>query len=655
MIVSHSHFRRLALIALILFCKLSSSLAVELKSPDGQVTLSFGIKDFEGREACAVYSVTARGRPIVSDSHLGLEFRSNALGAGFRIIGEVPSRGDSVWEPVYGERSKIRDRYNQVSVELELKESPHLRLQLNLRAYNEGVAFRYVVPAQSALPASVLTRELTEFRLPADYQSWATYTAQGAYTKVRVSEIRSGCERPLVLQAADDLYVALAEAGLVDYARMKFAPLAGVLHALVAELAGEVRCTLPLQTPWRVIMVADSPGGLLENNDLILNLNAPCALTNTSWIKPGKVIRDCSLTTRGAKACVDFAGQHNLQYIHFDAGWYGREDAEQSDARQVNLDPARSAGPLNLPEVIAYARQQNIGTLLYVNRRALERQLDELLPLYQSWGIEGIKFGFVRVGSQEVTSWLHNAIRKAADHQLMVDVHDEYRPTGWSRTYPNLMTQEGVRGDEELQPNSMALTSLFTRFLAGPADNTICYFDDRVRRNSSHAYQLAKAVCFYSPWQFLYWYDQPASHAGTNALGTRVNLISDEPELEFFDQCPTVWDDTKVLQGEIGESAIIARRSGTQWFIGCMNANRPRTFTVSLGFLERGKTYRASVYADDPAIQTRTHVRIEHLELTAESKITMTVSAQGGQAVRLVPVTAPGATVESALERSQIR
>ena len=232
--------------------------------------------------------------------------------------------------------------------------------------------------------------------------------------------------------------------------------------------------------------------------------------------------------------------------------------------------------------------------------RALERQLGEILPLYRRWGIKGVKYGFVNVGSQQWTSWLHEAVRKAAENQLMVDVHDEYRPTGYSRTYPNFMTQEGIRGDEERQPNEMSLTTLFTRMLAGAGDNTICYLDKRVDEQSTHAYQLGKAVCFYSPWQFLYWYDRP-------------EMFHDEPELEFFDHCPTVWDQTKVIEGRIGEYAIIARRSGPNWFIGFMNSGQARTFDVPLSFLDPEKTYVAHIYSDDPSVSTGRPDRPIHL------------------------------------------
>jgi alpha-glucosidase len=358
----------------------------------------------------------------------------------------------------------------------------------------------------------------------------------------------------------------------------------------------------------------------LENNSILLNLNDSCALVDTSWIKPGKVIREVTLTTVGGKACVDFAVKYGLQYVLFDAGWYGRERDPKSDARCVSVGTS-----LDLPEVIGYGKERGIGVILYVNHIAAERQLDEILPLYRKWGVKGVKYGFVNVGAQQWTSWLHMAIRKAAENQLMVDVHDEYRPTGYTRTYPNLMTVEGIGGDEVSdRTNEQSIIAQFTRFLAGPADNTICYYNKRVDRLASHAYQLAKAVCFYSPWQHLFWYDRPSD-------------AHDEPELEFFKSVPTVWDETKVLDGRIGTSSVIARRSGDEWFIGAMNSGQPRAFDVPLDFLDACKKYIAHIYTDDPSVPTRTHVRVERQPVRQDSVLSVRLSAQGGQAIRIAP------------------
>ena len=420
---------------------------------------------------------------------------------------------------------------------------------------------------------------------------------------------------------------------------MKLGPVKDNPHTLVSQLSSEVKSPLPLTTPWRVVMVAKSPGELLENNDLILNLNDPCAIKDTSWIKPGKVLRETTLTTDGAKRAIDYLAKHNMQYVEFDAGWYGHEYDDASDATTVTLDPKRSKGPFDLQGITAYAKQKGIGVIVYVNRRALEKQLDVILPLYKQWGIAGVKYGFVNVGPQQWTAWLHDAVRKAADHQLMVDIHDEYRPTGYSRTYPNLMTQEGIGGDETSPTSDQTLTLLFTRYLAGAADNTICYFNSRVVKNANHPFQLAKAVCLYSPWQFLYWYDRvvpdPAK-AGDSMNGA----IGNEPELEFYDAVPTVWDDSRVLDGAIGQHAVMARRSGDAWFIGAMNAGDPYTFDVKLDMLKPGVRYTAKIYSYDPKVDTRTHVRIDTRQVTSTDTIPVRLATNDGLAVHIYPAKA---------------
>lgn len=621
--------------------------AEALRSPDGRVAVSFQIADHEGDKACLVYQVTYKGRAVLAPSRLAIEQDGTLLGRDLEIVRQTGSAEDSTWRPVYGERSAVRDHYRQCVVELRETSGRNRSLEVTFRAYNEGIAFCFALPFTKPRPGvappapdvpapqATINRERIEFRFTADHPCWAVYSAQGLYARVPLSKVKPGCERPLVVELGEAGYAALAEARLVDHARMKFAPLSGAPFGLQSHLDGEVRSALPLRSPWRVVMVADSPGRLLEQNDLLLNLNDPCAIADTSWIKPGKVIREVTLTTRGGKACVDFAASHGLQSVEFDAGWYGHEYSDAADARGVNLDPKRSKGPLDLHEVIRYGHQRGIGTILYVNCRALERQLDEILPLYRRWGVQGVKYGFVNVGSQRWTAWLHEAVRKAAQHQLMVDVHDEYRPTGYSRTYPNLMTQEGIGGDETSPENHQTLAIQFTRMLAGAADNTICYYDPRVTRNASHAYQLAKAVCLYSPWQFLYWYDRPLSSRPESPLG--ANVIGAEPELEFFARVPTAWDDTRVLDGRIGQYALIARRCGQEWYVGCMNSAEPRTFELPLRFLDKGRAYTAHVYSDDAATATRTGVKIARIAVRADARLPIRIAAQGGLAMRIAP------------------
>jgi alpha-glucosidase len=610
-----------------------------LTSPDGRLALTFSLETIDGRDGSPVYRVDVQGRPLIGASGLGFRLADGTdFTQGYQFVRAERSEHDDTWEPVYGERSRVRDHYRQLKIHLRRTAVPHDLLVLTFRCFDTGVAWCYRLLAEGSSRDIVIAREQTEFRFLGDHTAWTAPRAQAKYRRVPLSQLGQDEERPLTVQVRDDLYVALAEAALVDYARMKLARVSDSPHSLVSQLSSEVKTSLPLTTPWRVVMVAASPGELLENNDILLNLNEPCALSDTSWIKPGKVIREVTLTTTGGKACVDFAVRHNLQYVEYDAGWYGHEYDDSSDATTITVDPKRSPGPLDLHEVIRYGRERDIGIIVYVNRRALERQLDEILPLYQGWGIKGVKYGFVNVGSQQWTSWLHEAVRKAAAHRLMVDVHDEYRPTGYSRTYPNFMTMEGIGGDETSPTNDQTLTILFTRMLAGAGDNTICYFNSRVKENASHAYQLAKAVCIYSPWQFLFWYDRPdqAPREKGGAGGEKGNIV-ETPELEFYDHVPTVWDDTKVLHGRIGEYAVIARRSGDNWFIGGMNSGQARILPVTLDFLKPGVSYASHTYADDPAMHTPTQVRIERDRVTSGTVLRIPMGKQGGFAVRLVP------------------
>ena len=608
---------------------------LELASPDGELVVRVQL-DAEGQP---YYSFTSGNRLLVADSPLGFTLKNaEPLTKGFRLVDTRHTKHDETWQPVYGERSEIRDHYNQFEIDLLDSQMPPRRMTLRFRAYNEGIAFCYDFPKQDGLDEFVIASELTQFAFPDDYGCWPVYSAQGVYSHAKLSQVKPNCERPLVVQQADDLYVAVGEARLVDFARMRLQPDSTAPNALKTHLAGEVKCFAPMTTPWRFVMVGDSPGKLLEQNYLLLNLNDPCAIADTSWIKPGKVIREVTLTTVGGKACVDFAVSNGLQYVEFDAGWYGHEYDDASDATTVTVDPKRSPGPLDLLEVVRYAEERGIGIIVYVNRRALEKQLDEVLPLLRKWGIKGVKYGFVNVGSQQWTTWLHDAVRKAADYQLMIDIHDEYRPTGYERTYPNLMTQEGIGGDETSPSNEQTLTIAFTRMLCGAADNTICYYNSRVDENASHAYQLAKAVCLYSPLQFLFWYDRPSSSPSKKggAGGQRGN-IGDEPELEFYKHVPAVWDETRVIHGRIGEYAVIARRTGNEWFVGAMNDSQARTLNLPLDFLDKDEKYTAHIYSDDPTVQTRTHVRIDRREVDAGKTLDIELAPRCGEAIRFVP------------------
>jgi alpha-glucosidase len=597
-------------------------------SPDANLVVAIDLKDIGGAAGCPVYRVTCKGKPVLADSRLGLQFQGAApLDAGLSLVRVVQSTQDATWKPVCAERSSIRDHYNQAVFDLAENAEPHRQLQVTLRAYDEGAAFCYTLPEQQALKDFAIVAEDTQFHFTGDHTTWAVYSAQGDYTngQVPLSKVRPGVERPLTVRVADDLYASVTEARAVDYARMKLRPAKDQPNTLEAFLDaergknGQVTGSTPFTSPWRVVMAAETPGKLLEQDYLILNLNDPCALADVSWISPGKVIRETTLTTAGGKACVDFCLERGMQFIELDAGWYGKESDPRSDARAVG--PTRSN--LNLQEVIDYANSRNIGVILYVNHIAMEKQLDEILPLYHQWGVKGVKYGFVNVGSQHWTSWLHAAIRKAADNHLMVDIHDEFRNTGYQRTWPNLMTVEGIGGDETFPTPAHNATLPFTRFLTGPADHTFCWYTPKLK--VTHAHQLAITTIFFSPWQFLYWYDRPSQYKA-------------EPELDYWKDLPTTWDQTRVVQGDIARRVTVARRKGDGWFVGTINPGGPPQLDVPLAFLTTGEKYTATIYSDkDPDDAGSKAVNIETMPVDSTTVLKANIPSNGGHAVKIVP------------------
>ena len=540
----------------------------ELTSPDGTYRFTFYQRSLGMDNAQMYYTLTYKGRPIIEESKLGVLIENrlfeSALGIpndtcrlwceNLKLSGTERRVADETWRPVYGERAEVRDRYHEMILKFRKGEGEDKAeggydkrksylMNIVVRAYNEGVAFRYNFPETTNGLFLHIMGEQTSFTLPEGTMAYYERWAQGPY------ELRplkgwgnEESERPLTLKLSDGLTVALLEAEMVDYARGKFRLSPDKPSTLETSLYSSVDVISPYSTPWRVVMAAERPVDLINHNDLVLNLNSTCRLADTSWIKPGKVFRAGDLRQEKVKEAIDFAAERSIQYVDLDAGWYGPEMKMSSDATTVA--PGKD---LDMPALCKYAASKGIGLTVYVNQRALVQQLDSLLPLYKEWGLKGIKFGFVQIGNQHWSSWLHEAVRKCAEYGMLVDIHDEYRPTGFSRTYPNLMTQEGIRGNEEM-PDATHNTILpFTRYLAGAGDYTLCYFYARVKNTKAH--QLAMAAVYYSPLQFLFWYDKPEFYKG-------------EEELEFWKAIPTVWDDSRALDGAIGEYIVQARRSG---------------------------------------------------------------------------------------------
>ncbi|RNL82381.1 alpha-glucosidase [Sinomicrobium pectinilyticum] len=592
-----------------------------LASPDGSYQLTI-TGDNSGE---IKYRVDYKGKPLIRSSRLRIKL-DNHLSEWALAIKEKPRTPwmdglvlkkamvhmvDSTWTPVYGERSVIRQKYNELTLSFEQKTSANYKMDIQLRAYNEGVAIRYYFHTNPTGIYYRITEENTEFTFPEGTQAWFEPWAQGPFTKMPLAEWPAESERPLTLELENGLYACLAEAAMVDFVRTKFELARDKPNTVKTALYEPVDKVPYFATPWRVIMAAETPGELIEHNDILLNLNAPSAIDDTSWIKPGKIVRDLTLSDEGAKDWIDFAAEHNLQYVLFDCCWYGDNFSWDSDATTVDVD-------LDLKEVVRYGKEKGVGVWVYVNQQALARQDFEMFPLYREWGLAGVKYGFVQVGSHRWTKWLHESVQRAAENRLMVNIHDEFRLTGEQRTWPNIMTVEGIRGNEEM-PDATHNTILpFTRGIAGMGDYTVCYYSPRIK--TTHAHQLALSVVMYSPLQTLFWYDKATDYQG-------------EPEIGFFDKVPTVWDDTKVLDGRIGEYIVTARRSGAGWFIGGITNNDAREIELNFDFLDKDKKYVATLYRDDESVKTRTQVSLTEKRVTASTKMKLKLKASGGVAI----------------------
>ena len=609
-----------------------------LSSPDGKYVI--GIDGM-------TYTITYNNKVIVERSQLGVNVDNRLFESALavprgenenwcsdlQLKGEERITVDTTWTPLYGENNCIRDHYNQLVLHYEkgsngqgvvsdgYDKRKYYAMDIVVRAYNEGIAFRYHFPQVANNLFLHIKGEQTSFRMPEGTMAWYEEWAQGPYIKQPLNIKNEGfewfeSERPLLLQVPSGCYVALLEAQMKDYTRGKFRLKAE--NELQVAMYGCADIISPYYTPWRVVMVGEKAVDLINHKEIVLNLNEERADGDWTWVRPGKAFRSCRLDKENIMRSIDYCAEFGIDYVELDAGWYGPEGRVESDARKVI-----ETRDFTMPEVCQYARSKGVDVWVYVNQRALYRQLDELLPLYQQWGISGIKFGFVHVGNQKWSTWLHNAIEKCARYHIMVDIHDEYRPTGLSRTYPNLLTQEGIRGNEEMPDADHNTLLPFTRYLCGPADYTLCYFNNRVKNTKGH--QLAMAAVYYSPLQFYFWYDDPFVDKG-------------EEELEFWKDCPTTFDESIALDGTPGEYIIQARRSGNEWYVGAMTNTQARTISIPTDFLPKGK-YVVEVYNDDPTLSTRTKVKREQMKVKGGGKpIVLQMQPSGGAALHFTPI-----------------
>lgn len=606
----------------------SSVTELRLSSPDGRKEVKF---EKPGKEL--KYSVKVDRQEVVLSSRAGVEVdnRTWEMALGKRDLAQpdswmdllsvdsisISQPVDTVWTPLYGERSKIKDRYNSATLHMSRKDKSNYRLDVQVRAYDEGIAFRYFFPEHPAAIFHKVVGDLTDYTLPEGTMAWSEEWAQAPFVYQPVDSISMAVERALTMELPSGQWVAILDADNDDWCLTKLRHRDGYKGTLESVMYSPVDIVTYYATPWKIIMTADSPAQLLENNDIVQNLNPPCEIADAeTWVKPGKIMRETTISTEGAIKTIDFCADHNIPYMLFDWLWYLPCTSHDGDATKV-------VDKLDMPYVVDYARKKGIGIWLYVNQHALMKQQRELFPLLKEWGIVGVKSGFVQYASHRWATWLHDMVRYAAKNHLMMNIHDEYRPSGFSRTYPNLLTQEGIHGNEEWPDATHNVTLPFTRMLNGAADYTICYFDKRLK--NTHAHQLAASLIFYSPLQTILWYDTPDRYHG-------------ELEIEWFENLETVFDDTKVLAGYPGRDIVMARRKGDTWFLGAMTNNEARTEEIALSFLPSDTKWLAHIYTDDPEIDTATKVKIEKCVVSSNSILKLNLQPKGGAVVRLTPL-----------------
>ena len=648
--------------------------AKHVTSPDGRISLTVGLKSGK-----PYYTVNYNQTPIIAPSHLGFQLDKGTLGENMRITDEHTDSKDETWHQPWGEDETIRNHYNELTVDLQEKTGAKMRMSVIFRVFNDGIGFRYVIHTNNNNEKFCILEELTEMTLAHDAKAWSIPTNrteyfEGIYTSDLLSKKDTVCT-PLTIEYDKDIYLALHEAALEDYASINLTPRNNsdgsvrLLTALTPWQNGvKVYCEGTKKTPWRTIIIGTRAGDLITSR-LMLNLNEPSKIEDTSWIEPGRYIGiwwsihkkqntwemgpTHGATTQNVKRYIDFAARHGFSGVLAE-GWNpGWGKGEQISYLKAYPD-------FDIEEVCRYALSKGVRfighTETWGNARLLEEQMDEAFAWYNRLGIRAVKTGYVGhyfdgkelAKSQYGIRHYRKVIECAAKHQIMIDNHEPAMPTGIQRTLPNLMTQEGVRGQEYNawdvrggNPPAHTVTLPFTRCLAGPTDFTpaIFNFSEVVKGTHPHstlAKQLGEFVVIYSPLQM-------AADAIENYEG--------QPGLTFIESCPTTWSQTLVPNGEIGKYVTVARkerlrvgdgtsgmRDGDRWFVGSITNEEARQIDLSLDFLDKGMTYHAVIYEDGPDADYEKNpypMTIRQEEVTSESILHLSLARSGGAAIRI--------------------
>ena len=639
---------------------------VLVSSPDGAVTVTVGVKNNQ-----PYYTMNYHSKIIVLPSHLGFQIDNGNIGSHVKMTGKQYASKDETWSQVWGEDELVRNHYNELTVSFQEQTGAKKKMDVQFRVFNDGIGFRYILPEKIKGEKYCVQEELTEIALAHDAKAWSipsnhTEYFEGIYTCDLLSKKDTVCT-PLTIAYEDSLFLAIHEAALKDYASVNLTPRPAekgvmLLTALTPWQSGvKVYVEGELKTPWRTITIGKTAGDLMTSR-LMLNLNEPTQIKDTSWIEPGRYIGiwwsihkkqntwemgpQHGATTENVKRYMDFAARHGFSGVlaeGWNPGW--------GQGEQVTY--LKSYPDFDIDEVCRYAQQigvRFIGHMESWGRASLiEQEMDEAFAWYQKLGIRVVKTGYVGhlmdgkelAKSQYGIRHYRKVIETAAKYQIMIDNHEPAMPTGIQRTWPNLMTQEGVRGQEYNawdrrggNPPSHTVTLPFTRGLAGPTDFTPAIFNfseivPGTHPHSTLAKQLGEFVVIYSPLQM-------AADAIENYEG--------QPALTFIESCPTTWSKTLVPSGEIGQYITVARRErgdGGRWFIGSITNETARQIELPLSFLDADTTYRAIIYEDaaDADYETNPYaMTIRQTEVTRESILHLNLARSGGAAIRIEKV-----------------
>jgi alpha-glucosidase len=643
--------------ALLLLVPMLALAQNSVKSPDGAIEISFTA---EGGPLA--YTVNFHGRPLLLKSTMVLEVQDQApLGPAVRIAAAHTGKVDETYPMPHGKSNPVRNRANTLAVEVEETAGARRKFTVEARAYDDAVAFRYAIPSQNSLTTLRLAGERTEFQLAKDATTYplilrnfrTSYEDNYHVLPLSALQPESLVALPLLAEVPGVGWLAITEANIDNYAGMYLQHNGSNARSLFSKLAPSIdepgiavsRAT-PASSPWRVIMIGAQPGRLVESN-VVINLNPPSKIADTSWIKPGKTTWDWwsgsfaegvnfqpGMNTATMNHYIDFSAANGFEYMLIDAGW-AKRGAGPNDS---GSDLTATSPNIDMPAILAHAREKKVGVWLWAHWSDINRQMDEAFPLFEKWGVKGVKIDFMDRDDQWMVNYYRRVLEKAAAHHLMIDFHGAFKPDGVRRTWPNLMTREGVMGLEyskwsaRITPDYNVMLP-FTRMLAGPMDYTPGgfrnvtkeQFESRNRQPmvmGTRAHQLALYAIFESAFQMAS--DYPEAYQG-------------QPDFEFIKAAPTVWDETHVVNGRPGDYITVARRRGREWFIGSITGWHPNELDIPLEFLGRGD-FVADVYADAADADTNpTHTARETKKVTASTVLHVKLANGGGAAIRVRP------------------